>query len=954
MCKKALMLCVVLLMSIFTGICFGDYDDDPCDVIPSVDTLIPPGHWIDNPNDEWPVTLDLAKRGYYWLRGMSQCLSTEPNNYLAPYGHVKFYENPTVFDFQIGPPNWGKIAQGLVMARKMYNTTEYLDRQLDMMRNMIDIDVNMSLLSRGYACWNVYPHRLSITNMTTTIEALMELYRQSPVNAMRSQILDLSSYQADYTLSDPAGHYYPDDPYYYDNGQHHIGVLGYYMTVFMNGKAARSFFDCWDLFEHTKSYNMGDSQNNFISQSIFWDGSTVGPYYGHVHSYLNGLMGLLWQAEVDQDDNLRDLVKSGYEFTRDTVGNGEIGMFGEGCATGDMIRLAIKLTQCGAADYWEDVDKYVRNGLAELQISDKNLSYLDPDSVHGTFMSDGTHIMGIPGGEPFQWAVCCEGNLMHGLYDAWKNILEFKGDFIQVNLLLNRTSEYCQVKSDLPYRGTCSVITKANLTRPDGTTITKIGIRIPEWVDKQQVTLWRAGSVDTNWSWISTNYVYIENVTPSTSYTVQFPLVIRNNVPVSVTWSTSDMWQESNKPSSSWPVATNTYYCKFRGNTLASCSNRPSVVYPYFIRTELENLPDSEVVPPYAPRAQWVLGEESLIGEIPIPTLDIEPSISYGTTNTVSWSDVTDTDEYYVECAEDDSFTTNVKSSGWITGLSYEFSGLRPDQQHWFRVKSRNAYYESLWSDSETTLQKIYPDYNSDDFVDETDFGYFAEKWLDTGCDGSSGDASDWCWSKDMNGDGEVDLEDFAMFAQNWLTVIPVLFDNFNDGDYNGWKIVDEGSTDAPSEWSVVNGEMVQSSNIHSGSSFYTYGTYAYYDDGFAWDDYTLKLKMRSSDNEGIGVLFRYQSSSNYYKFSWNSDQTYRRLVKKSNGIFTVIAEDSVPYVTGQDYNLEISAVGNNIAVKIDGATIFSETDSDLSSGTIALYSWGNQNCYFDDVTVTD
>jgi len=38
--------------------------------------------------------------------------------------------------------------------------------------------------------------------------------------------------------------------------------------------------------------------------------------------------------------------------------------------------------------------------------------------------------------------------------------------------------------------------------------------------------------------------------------------------------------------------------------------------------------------------------------------------------------------------------------------------------------------------------------------------------------------------------------------------------------------------------------------------------------------------------------------------------------------------------------------------VSIDSTLIFSVTDNSLVSGSIALYSWGNQGAYFDNVVV--
>jgi len=49
-----------------------------------------------------------------------------------------------------------------------------------------------------------------------------------------------------------------------------------------------------------------------------------------------------------------------------------IGLFGETCIIGEMTILAAELSKAGIGDYWEDVDQYVRNHLAEMQVLDAN------------------------------------------------------------------------------------------------------------------------------------------------------------------------------------------------------------------------------------------------------------------------------------------------------------------------------------------------------------------------------------------------------------------------------------------------------------------------------------------------------------------------------------------------------------------------------------------------------
>ncbi len=120
------------------------------------------------------------------------------------------------------------------------------------------------------------------------------------------------------------------------------------------------------------------------------------------------------------------------------------------------------------------------------------------------------------------------------------------------------------------------------------------------------------------------------------------------------------------------------------------------------------------------------------------------------------------------------------------------------------------------------------------------------------------------------------------------------------------------------------------------------------------WTDYRVSLTIRSDDDDAFGVLFRYQDKDNYYRFSWDRVRATRRLVKRENGLFTLLAEDREQYVPGQTYQVEIVAQGANLEVWIDDARILFATDASLASGTIGLYTRDNQKSYFDDVLVEE
>ena len=56
-----------------------------------------------------------------------------------------------------------------------------------------------------------------------------------------------------------------------------------------------------------------------------------------------------------------------------------------------------------------------------------------------------------------------------------------------------------------------------------------------------------------------------------------------------------------------------------------------------------------------------------------------------------------------------------------------------------------------------------------------------------------------------------------------------LLWDDFNDGDAAGWTVIDDEGTQAGSSaWSIVNGSLVQTSNVGNSSST-KLGTFAFY-----------------------------------------------------------------------------------------------------------------------------
>jgi len=183
----------------------------------------------------------------------------------------------------------------------------------------------------------------------------------------------------------------------------------------------------------------------------------------------------------------------------------------------------------------------------------------------------------------------------------------------------------------------------------------------------------------------------------------------------------------------------------------------------------------------------------------------------------------------------------------------------------------------------------------------------------------------------------------------------PLLFgDDFADGDLAGWLVVDEGTSGGPSQWRVQSGAVVQTTNIllPGSGGIEHLGTYLLAEDGVGWSDYVLRVRMRSDDDDDVGVMFRVRDASTYYRFSWGAQGQFRRLVKRVDGQFTVLAEEAEGYVPGRWYDVEIRAQGSLLEVSIDGALVFSVVDEDVAAGSVALYTFANEFGWFDDVEV--
>ncbi|MEZ6038129.1 MAG: alkaline phosphatase D family protein [Planctomycetota bacterium] len=182
----------------------------------------------------------------------------------------------------------------------------------------------------------------------------------------------------------------------------------------------------------------------------------------------------------------------------------------------------------------------------------------------------------------------------------------------------------------------------------------------------------------------------------------------------------------------------------------------------------------------------------------------------------------------------------------------------------------------------------------------------------------------------------------------------PIFAADFANGSLSGFQIVDQGTTSGPSQWSVQNGELRQDANIEDGDGSRTglpkLGTLLLAP-GLQGDQ-ELRVRLRNDDDDAIGVVLRYQSPSNHYRFSMDAQRHYRRLVKVVGGQWTTLWESDDDYPPGVWQQLSFSAQGDRLRVGLNGMTLCDVRDASLTLGRAGLYCWASQGARFDDLRV--
>ena len=493
-------------------------DPSPLDL----DSIRPRGEYY---TVEAPDTLDLAERARLSINSLTG--NVDPDRFYAVYQAFDF----TPDQFKIHGLTWNlvcKNARALPKLRAMCGSDQNLEIERGIMARLLaqvnaDGIVTYPFEQEGVPLGTSYPLVNAIVSLACenwyardhnpawlqTIEAIDKGLRTMAIQVEdRAYFPPECGYKADGTwhwnTREGSKPYFPYQP----PEEPVIDQQGYEGSVkFEQSQTMRAMLLNYKYTGNPESLEMARKVGRFCMKPSLWEDTTDlgyegvehGVWAGHFHGNLTALYSLLDLALVAKDSALAEVVREGYDNARR---NGAIRMgwlvgwtqpekfkraaslvnIEEPCAVGDMMLLAVKLSDAGLGDYWDDVDSCIRNHWAEQQLTDVDriveIVGDTPEHLAAAERFLGSFAPCAPNRlNTFTWA-CCSANAAIGMVYAWDGIIRFDNGVATVNLLLNRASKWMDVDSYLPYEG--KVVLRNKLART-------AMVRIPGWLGMDEV-----------------------------------------------------------------------------------------------------------------------------------------------------------------------------------------------------------------------------------------------------------------------------------------------------------------------------------------------------------------------------------------------------------------------------------------------------------------------------------
>ncbi len=567
-----------------------------------------------------PDTLDLAERAWLGINHFTRLISEKDNyemywgamacNYppdlMKLIGHPDWTQwggdlssyNPPILNMQMSPlmACQAKAVDAMAMERLMSGSQQLLEREarmLEMMASNLGED-GLYYVPKNPKKWWLGPDAIRpyahINGQVRMMRAMIAWYQYTGDPKWKERIdrmvdgLDrhLVVHKDDYAYVPARG--WADEEYFrscYTKGRGWKDVTepknekaGEEGSLFVHqGEMPGPLANWYVLTGNKQALRLAGEMVRFLTKPKFWADWKGGEYpgvvgaehahwTGHYHGHMYVLRAILEYAIAANDSRLKQFVRDGYEWARQSnlVRIGLMSEDGQGCGCGRAIGLAVKLSDAGVGDYWEDVDLYIRNLGTEMQFTPEDIPYMRRlsegkpappedaslckvgvvETLIGSFSNNAPGKSGT--------ALCCSpwGNM--SLFYAWDGTLRYADGVARINLLLNRASPWMDIDSSIPYEGKVVLRNK---------TAKEAFVRMPLYAHLGTVTC-TVGSQKVQPRWFG-RYLRLDNLKAEDVVTIEFPLeerIERWTAPPSE-WG----WPRSNPPGTVFTLL-------FKGNTL--------------------------------------------------------------------------------------------------------------------------------------------------------------------------------------------------------------------------------------------------------------------------------------------------------------------------------------------------------------------------------------------------
>ncbi|MSP13428.1 MAG: hypothetical protein EXR62_10800 [Chloroflexi bacterium] len=249
----------------------------------------------------------------------------------------------------------------------------------------------------------------------------------------------------------------------------------------------------------------------------------------HLHSIEGTITGLIDFGLLINDRSYLDFAKriydvglvawrTSYGWAKESRKN-EWGR-GEANNTTDFIEAALLLGQAGYPQYYEDAERFLRNGLLPCQLIDVNWIQ-DNEGLEDTWerayrdlrrRARGGFCFATPN-DFHSYNTDLTGGALQGICESWAAIFSEDQTGVRVNLLLNKESESLSLRSYLPNEGRLEIHMHKNR---------HLWVRLPSWLKTEKIRL----RVDRETAplQLQAPYLFLPALKAGTAIEITFPL----------------------------------------------------------------------------------------------------------------------------------------------------------------------------------------------------------------------------------------------------------------------------------------------------------------------------------------------------------------------------------------------------------------------------------------------